>query len=58
MQNPLEHLPLNTKLVYTMAKTHSGCEVYIPVDSFNDLVINRKKLELQEYFDSQPKANF
>jgi len=53
MKNPLENLPLNTKRVYVMAKTHSGCEVYMPVDSDNDAAITQKKIDLQNFLNTQ-----
>lgn len=54
MTNPLIKLPLNTKKVYVMAKTHDGCEVYMPVDSINDDIINAKKSQLQEWLNGYP----
>lgn len=53
MINPLENVPLNTKRVYVMGTTHRGCEIYMPVDSFQDDEILEKKKQLQTYLDSQ-----
>ena len=50
--NPLLVTPFNTKLVYVMAKTHDGCDVYMPVDSDDDSIIMNKKKELIDYFAS------
>lgn len=47
-------LPLNTKNVYTVGKCQSGCDIFIPVDSNDDLVGLEKKAELQAFLDSQP----
>jgi len=52
--NPLLYTPLNTKRVFVMATTHSGCEVYMPVDSNNAALEEAKKAALQAYLDSQP----
>lgn len=54
MKNPLLDVPLNTKNVYVMAKTHSGCEIYMPVDTDNDSAITQKKIDLQNYLNTQP----
>ena len=53
MKNPLEDVPLNTKRVYVMATTYSGCEIYMPVDSNNDSAITQKKIDLQNFLNSQ-----
>ena len=50
--NPLQNVPLNTKRQYVMAKTKSGCKVYMPVDSFSNVVLTSKKNQLQMHFDS------
>ena len=47
-------VPLNTKKVYVRAICKSGCEVYFPVDSYNDEVIASRKASFQEYLDNQP----
>ena len=49
MTNPLKNLPLNTKKVYAMEKASSGCEIYMPIDSFDDKVINKEKKELHDF---------
>lgn len=54
MKNPLKNVPLNTKRVYVMAKTHFGCEVYMPVDSDNDSYISQHKIDLQNFLNTQP----
>ena len=33
---------------------HSGCEIYIPVDSTDEIIIQTKKQELQEFLFNQP----
>lgn len=52
--NPLLNVPLNTKKVYVGVIAPGGCEVYMPVDSHNDNVINVLKQELQNYLNSIP----
>jgi hypothetical protein len=47
VKNPLNNLPLNSKRVYVMAKTPKGCEIYMPVNSFNDEHLTQKKIDLQ-----------
>ena len=54
MNNILENIPLNTKKVYVKATTHSGCEIYMPVDCDNEYEESIKKQELQSYLNSQP----
>jgi hypothetical protein len=61
IKNPLENLPLNTKRVYVRGVCLTGCEVYMPVDSFDDAEQKRKKDELQAWLDKDyeftpPKA--
>lgn len=53
MKNPLNDLPLNTKRVYVLGKCHTGCEVYMPVDSFSENIQQEKKNELQNWLNSQ-----
>ena len=53
--NPFNNVPLNTKRVFVMGIDHSGCEVYLPVNSYDELVIQTKKLELQEFLFNQPR---
>ena len=52
MNNPLLSVPLNTQQSYVMAKTNNGCEVYMPVDSRDNVIVNGKKRELAEYLYS------
>jgi len=52
--NPFNNVPLNTKKVYIMGIDHSGCEIYLPVDSHNKDVIQTKKQELHEFLFKQP----
>jgi hypothetical protein len=52
--NPLNNTPLNTKKVFVMGTDHSGCEIYLPVDSYDELVIQTKKQELQQFLFNQP----
>lgn len=54
MINPLEDVPLNTKRVFVVGTTKDGCEVYMPVDSFDDHEIYTKRIQLQKYLNSQP----
>ena len=54
MINPLNNLPLNTKLVYVRGIAKSGCEIYMPVDSRVDDIIHAKKVQLQLWLDNQP----
>jgi hypothetical protein len=54
MINPLNNVPLNTKQVYVVGTTYDGCEIYMPVDSFDENVINRKKNQLQNWLNTQP----
>ena len=53
MKNPLNDLPLNTKRVYVLGKCYTGCEVYMPVDSFVENIQQEKKNELQNWLNSQ-----
>lgn len=50
----LKNVPLNTKKVYVMGKTHNGCEVYLPVDSYDDNVIIHARDTLREELKNQP----
>ena len=52
--NPFINIPLNTKKVFVMGIDHSGCEIYLPVDSSDETVIQTKKQELQQYLFNQP----
>ena len=52
LENPLKNVPLNTGGVYVFAKTKSGCEIIMPVDSRDDKVIHEKKDALQRYLDA------
>ena len=47
MNDVLDTIPYNTKHVYVMGKTKSGCEIYMPVDSYDEDVIVSKKEQLQ-----------
>ena len=51
--NPLLNVPLNTKKVYVMASTKTGCDVYMPVDSFTLKLQTDKRDELQKWLDTQ-----
>ena len=53
MINPLENIPLNNKHVYVMGTTKTGCEVYIPVDTYDHTKQVDKRNELQEYLNNQ-----
>ena len=48
-------LPLNTQKSYCMVKDESGCEIYIPVDSRDNGIIEFKKKVLKKYLDIQPE---
>ena len=52
--NPFNNVPLNTKKVFVMGIDHLGCEVYLPVNSTNEEVIQTKKQELHEFLFNQP----
>jgi len=52
MTNPLDNVPLNTKMVYVMATTPSGCEIYMPVDSSDVDVVNTTKQQLQSHLNT------
>ena len=52
---PFNNVPLNTKKVYVMGKTWSGCEVYLPVDSYSDTVQLEARDKLHAFLASQPK---
>ena len=54
---PLNRVPLNTKKVFVMGRTASGTEVYMPVNSLNDAVIDKKKKELQVQLTEMTKDN-
>lgn len=51
MNNPLLDVPLNLKRVFVKAITPTGCEVYMPVDSFDETVQDAKKIALQIYLN-------
>jgi hypothetical protein len=52
--NPFNNVPLNTKKVFVMEIDHSGCEIFLPIDSTNETVIQTKKQELQQFLFNQP----
>ena len=52
--NIFSNVPLNTQKVFVMAVDHSGCEIYLPVNSTDELVIQQKKLQLQQTLFNQP----
>jgi len=52
--NPYNYIPLNTKKVFVMGIDHSGCEIYLPVDSTDETVIQAKKHELQQFLFNKP----
>ena len=52
--NPFNNVPLNTKKVFVMGIDHSGCEIYLPVNSTDETVIQIKKQELQQFLLTQP----
>lgn len=52
--NPFNNVPLNTKRVFVMGIDHSGCEVYLPVNSTDEIVIQTKKQELDQFLFNQP----
>ena len=53
MNKPLNDVPLNTKKVYVRGLTNDGCEIYMPVDSHDDKVIDQVKEDLQKQLDCQ-----
>lgn len=54
MNNPFEQVPLNTKQSYCVAKTHGGCEIFLPVDSDDAQAIEDKKTDLVAFLANQP----
>lgn len=52
--NPFNNVPLNTSKVFVCGITHSGCNVYLPVDSSDEKVIQTKKHELHQFLFNQP----
>ena len=52
--NLFNNIPLNTKKVFVMGTDHSGCEIFIPVDSYDENIIQLKKQELQQFLFNQP----
>ena len=57
MNNPLQDVPLNTKKVYVMATSPSGCKIYMPVDSNEEAILQLKRRELQDQLNNQPITN-
>jgi len=55
MHDPFVDVPLNTKMIYVMGKTWSGCEVYLPVNSYSNAVQLDAKDKLHAFLASQPK---
>jgi len=58
MKNPLDNVPLNTKQVYVSCMTIDGCQIYIPVDSYNDKEIDNKLKQLQDYLANQYRYDY
>jgi hypothetical protein len=52
--NPFNNVPLNTKKVFVCGIAHSGCEIYLPVNSTDEKVIQTKKQELLQFLFNQP----
>jgi len=50
---PLDFVPFNTKKQYVMAVTKSGCEIYMPVDSYDESVLMLSKINLQKQLDNE-----
>ena len=55
MIDPFINVPLNTKKVYVMGTTHSGCEIYLPIDSNINAVQLQARDNLRAYLLTQPK---
>lgn len=55
--NPFNNIPLNTKKIYVMGIDHSGCEIYLPVDSTDETIIQINKQKLQQFLFNQPLPN-
>lgn len=49
MKNPFKNLPFNTKQSFVMGLSKEGTEIYLPVDSNDDDVLEGKRKELQEF---------
>lgn len=52
--NPFRNVPINTKKVFVMGFDHSGCKIYLPVNSTDEKVIQAKKQELHQFLFNQP----
>lgn len=52
--NPFSNVPINTKKVFVMGIDHSGCEIYLPVNSTDETMIQLKKQELHQFLFNQP----
>jgi hypothetical protein len=51
--NPFNNVPLNTKKVFVRGIDHSGTEIYLPVNSTDEIVIQTKKQELHQFLFNQ-----
>jgi hypothetical protein len=52
----LDTVPNNRKHVFVRGVTKSGCEIYMPVDSYDDEYIIKQKERLQSKLDSIDSA--
>lgn len=55
---PILNVPLNTKQVFVKATTPGGCDIFMPVDSFDANVIKDKKLSLQTHLNEAYPVEF
>ena len=52
--NSINNIPINTNKVFVMGVDHSGCEIYLPVDSTDEIIIQIKKQDLHQFLFNQP----
>ena len=51
--NPFIGIPVNAKKVYVRGVDNCGCQIFVPVDSDNQVVQSAKKDGLQDWLDNQ-----
>ena len=59
MINPFNDVPLNTKMVFVAVNDQSGCEIYLPVDSYSsrDQMAKRDELLMFLAFQEPPPVS-
>lgn len=57
MNNPLDNVPLNTQKAYVRGILPNGTKIYMPVDSRDNIVIQKAKEDLQAYLNTFPKPD-